>query len=149
MKQIPEEKFVLLTNCLSLKEYDTFKGATCSICELFAARNDSWEGKKPHLLKETCVLSVLQELGNFEYFYVQKNDLRVPWALFKTCVLKFIISQAHGNTGEWISEAGSVRVLLGRRGWCIFCLCFPIYIFSLLAHAELSLTPRAHPWLSW
>lgn len=33
--------------------------------------------KKIHLFNGTYVLSILQELGNLEYFNVQKNDLRV------------------------------------------------------------------------
>lgn len=36
------------------------------------------KGKKIiHIFKGTYVLSILQELGNLEYFYVQKNDLNI------------------------------------------------------------------------
>lgn len=33
----------------------------------------------------------------------------------------------------------------GGEGGVFFCLYFPIYIFSLLAQAEMSVTPRADP----
>lgn len=53
---------------------------------------------------------------------MQTDDLRGSIASLKICVIKFIVSQAHGNIGNKISKVGSVRVLLGCRGWYFFSL---------------------------